>query len=126
MGVERHVPLFHLCDVLLRLEYHIVGRLIVRYLQALAPLLVVAALFASTFVPLNLAGPVAVLFVLAMAALVGALLRGAAAGSCPSKLHRGAAQASCDQGSCSMKLLTEAAQRSCAGKLRKEAVKQSW
>ena len=34
----------------------------------------VALLFASTFVPINLAGPVAVLFVLAMAALVGALL----------------------------------------------------
>jgi CBS domain containing-hemolysin-like protein len=41
---------------------------------ALLVALVVAALFASTFVPLNLAGPVAVLFVLAMAALVGALL----------------------------------------------------
>jgi hypothetical protein len=41
---------------------------------ALLVALVVAVLFASTFVPLNLAGPVAVLFVLAMAALVGALL----------------------------------------------------
>jgi hypothetical protein len=36
--------------------------------------LVVALLFASTFVPLNLAAYVALLFVLAMAALVGALL----------------------------------------------------
>ena len=44
-------------------------------IAALLVALVVAVLFASTFVPLNLAGPVAVLFVLAMAALVGALLR---------------------------------------------------
>jgi hypothetical protein len=43
-------------------------------IAALLIALVVAVLFASTFVPLNLAGPVAVLFVLAMAALVGALL----------------------------------------------------
>jgi hypothetical protein len=43
-------------------------------IAALLVALVVAVLFASTFVPLNLAGPVAVLFVLAMAALVGALL----------------------------------------------------
>lgn len=41
---------------------------------ALLVALVVAVLFSSTFVPLNLAGPIAVLFVLAMAALVGALL----------------------------------------------------
>ena len=43
-------------------------------IAALLVALVVAVLFASTFVPLNLAGPVAVLFVLAMVALVGALL----------------------------------------------------
>jgi len=43
-------------------------------IAALLIALVVAVLFASTFVPLNLAGPIAVLFVLAMAALVGALL----------------------------------------------------
>ena len=43
-------------------------------IAALLVALVVALLFASTFVPINLAGPVAVLFVLAMAALVGALL----------------------------------------------------
>ena len=43
-------------------------------IAALLVALVVAVLFASTFVPLNLAGPVAVLFVLAMGALVGALL----------------------------------------------------
>jgi hypothetical protein len=41
---------------------------------ALLVALVIALLFASTFVPINLAGPVAVLFVTAMAALVGALL----------------------------------------------------
>ena len=43
-------------------------------IAALLVALVVGVLFASTFVPLNLAGPVAVLFVLAMVALVGALL----------------------------------------------------
>ena len=43
-------------------------------IAALLVALVVAVLFASTFVPLNLAGPVAVLFVLAMGALVGALV----------------------------------------------------
>ncbi len=43
-------------------------------IAALLVALVVALLFASTFVPINLAGPVAVLFVLAMAALVGGLL----------------------------------------------------
>lgn len=43
-------------------------------IAALLIALVVALLFASTFVPINLAGPVAVLFVLAMGALVGALL----------------------------------------------------
>jgi hypothetical protein len=41
---------------------------------ALLVAMVIALLFASTFVPINLAGPVAVLFVLAMVALVGALL----------------------------------------------------
>jgi len=41
---------------------------------ALAVALVVALIFASTFVPINLAGPVALLFVLAMLALVGALV----------------------------------------------------
>jgi hypothetical protein len=41
---------------------------------ALLVAMVVALLFASTFVPINLAGWVAVLFVLAMATLVGALL----------------------------------------------------
>mgnify|MGYP001766906478 FL=1 len=41
---------------------------------ALLIALVIALLFASTFVPLNLAGSVAVLFVLAMLALVCALL----------------------------------------------------
>jgi len=35
---------------------------------------VIALLFASTFVPINLAGSVALIFVLAMTALVGALL----------------------------------------------------
>jgi len=43
-------------------------------IAALLVSLVVALLFASTFVPINLAGSVAILFVLAMAALVGALL----------------------------------------------------
>jgi hypothetical protein len=43
-------------------------------IAALLVALVVALLFASTFAPINLAGSVAVLFVLAMAALVGALL----------------------------------------------------
>lgn len=43
-------------------------------LAALLISLVVALLFASTFVPLNLATAVAVLFVLAMVSLVGALL----------------------------------------------------
>jgi hypothetical protein len=43
-------------------------------IAALLVALVVALLFASTFVPINLAGPVAVLFVLAMGALVGAFL----------------------------------------------------
>jgi CBS domain containing-hemolysin-like protein len=43
-------------------------------IAALLVALVVALLFASTFVPINLAGPVAVLFVSAMAALVGSLL----------------------------------------------------
>jgi VIT1/CCC1 family predicted Fe2+/Mn2+ transporter len=43
-------------------------------MAALFVALVIALLFASTFVPINLAGPVAVLFVLAMVALVGALL----------------------------------------------------
>lgn len=43
-------------------------------IAALLIALVVALLFASTFVPINLAGPVAVLFVLAMGALVGAFL----------------------------------------------------
>jgi hypothetical protein len=41
---------------------------------ALLIALVIALLFASTFVPLNLAGSVAVLFVLAMLALVCALM----------------------------------------------------
>ncbi|RPI13845.1 MAG: DUF2721 domain-containing protein [Lysobacterales bacterium] len=41
---------------------------------ALLVALVVALIFASTFVPINLAGPVALLFVLAMLALVGALV----------------------------------------------------
>ncbi len=41
---------------------------------ALSVALVVALIFASTFVPINLAGPVALLFVLAMLALVGALV----------------------------------------------------
>ena len=41
---------------------------------ALLVSLVVALLFASTFVPLNLAASVAILFVLAMTALVGALV----------------------------------------------------
>ena len=41
---------------------------------ALLVSVVVALLFASTFVPLNLAAYVALLFVLAMAALVGALV----------------------------------------------------
>jgi len=41
---------------------------------ALLVAMVVALLFASTFVPINLAGWVALLFVLAMATLVGALL----------------------------------------------------
>lgn len=41
---------------------------------ALLVALVIALLFASTFAPINLAGWVALLFVLAMAALVGALL----------------------------------------------------
>ncbi len=43
-------------------------------IAALLVALVVALLFASTFVPINLAGWVAVIFVLAMVALVGALL----------------------------------------------------
>lgn len=43
-------------------------------IAALPVALVIALLFASTFVPINLAGSVAVLFVLAMAALVGALM----------------------------------------------------
>lgn len=43
-------------------------------IAALLVALVVALLFASTFAPINLAGPVAILFLLAMAALVGALL----------------------------------------------------
>lgn len=43
-------------------------------IAALFVAMVVGLLFASTFVPINLAGPVAILFVLAMAALVGALL----------------------------------------------------
>jgi hypothetical protein len=43
-------------------------------IAALLVALVVALLFASTFVQINLAGPVAVLFVVAMGALVGALL----------------------------------------------------
>ena len=43
-------------------------------MAALLVAVVIALLFASTFVPINLAGSVAVLFVLAMAALVGALL----------------------------------------------------
>jgi len=43
-------------------------------IAALLVAIVVALLFASTFVPLNLAAYVALLFVLAMAALVGALL----------------------------------------------------
>jgi hypothetical protein len=43
-------------------------------IAALLVALVVALLFASTFAPINLAGSVAILFVLAMAALVGALL----------------------------------------------------
>ena len=43
-------------------------------IAALFVAMVVALLFASTFVPINLAGPVAILFVLAMTALVGALL----------------------------------------------------
>jgi hypothetical protein len=41
---------------------------------ALLVALVIALLFAGTFTPINLAGPVAVLFVLAMTVLVGALL----------------------------------------------------
>jgi hypothetical protein len=41
---------------------------------ALLVALVIALLFASTFAPINLAGSVAVLFVAAMTALVGALL----------------------------------------------------
>jgi hypothetical protein len=41
---------------------------------ALLVALVIALLFASTVAPINLAGSVALLFVLAMAALVGALL----------------------------------------------------
>lgn len=43
-------------------------------IAALLVALVIAMLFASTFVPMNLAGPVAVMFVLAMAALIGSLL----------------------------------------------------
>jgi hypothetical protein len=43
-------------------------------IAALLVSIVVAMLFASTFVPLNLAAYVALLFVLAMAALVGALV----------------------------------------------------
>jgi hypothetical protein len=43
-------------------------------IAALLVALVIALLFASTFVPINLAGSVAVLFVLAMAALVGSLV----------------------------------------------------
>ena len=43
-------------------------------IAALLVSVVVALLFASTFVPLNLAAYVALLFVLAMAALVGALV----------------------------------------------------
>lgn len=43
-------------------------------IAALLVALVVALLFASTFVPLNFAAPVAILFVLAMTALVGALV----------------------------------------------------
>ena len=43
-------------------------------IAALLVALVIALLFASTFVPLHLAGSVAVLFVLAMTALVGALV----------------------------------------------------
>jgi hypothetical protein len=43
-------------------------------IAALLVAIVVALLFASTFVPLNLAAYVALLFVLAMAALVGSLL----------------------------------------------------
>jgi hypothetical protein len=41
---------------------------------ALLVALVIALLFASTFAPINLAGSVAVLFVSAMAALIGSLL----------------------------------------------------
>jgi hypothetical protein len=43
-------------------------------IAALLVALVIALLFASTFVPINLAGPVAVLFVAAMTALIGSLL----------------------------------------------------
>jgi hypothetical protein len=43
-------------------------------ISALLVAFVIALLFASTFVPINLAGPVAILFVTAMAALIGSLL----------------------------------------------------
>lgn len=43
-------------------------------IAALLVALVIALLFTSTFVPINLAGPVAILFVTAMAALIASLL----------------------------------------------------
>ena len=55
-------------------QYLTVSSVLVGAVLMVGMLGVVAVLFASTFVPLNLAGPVAVLFVLAMVALVGALL----------------------------------------------------